>query len=57
MLGSYIYRCGKERDLAGDAGDVCYDPGFLLGEEVRNSHLRDADGVRDVDIDEGIAGG
>jgi len=57
MFSRYVDGCREEWRLACYAGDVWYTAWFLLGEEVRDGELSDADGVCEVDVEEGVARG
>lgn len=56
MLGGYVDGGWEEGGLACDGGDVRDAAWLLAGEEVRDGQLGYADGVCDVDVDEGVAG-
>jgi hypothetical protein len=56
VFRGYVDRGWEEGALACDGGDVWYAAWFLAGQEVRDCYLGYADGVRDVDVDEGVAG-
>jgi hypothetical protein len=56
VLGGYVDGRGEERGLACDGRDVQYAAWLLAGQEVRDCQLGYADRVREVDVDEGVAG-
>jgi hypothetical protein len=56
VLGGYIDGGREEGALACDGRDVRYAAWLLAGQEVRDCQLGYADRVRDVDVDEGVAG-
>lgn len=56
VFGGDVDGVGRVGDLAGDAADVGDGAGFVMGEEVRDGELGDADGVCEVYIQDGVAG-
>lgn len=57
VLGGYVDGRGEVGTLAADGGYVDDGAGLLVRKEVCDCHLGDADGVGDVYVDEGEAGG
>jgi hypothetical protein len=50
VFGGYVHGGWEEGDLASDAGDMDYDSGLFVREEMRDGELGQTDWVGDVDV-------